>query len=372
MVGPRRALILARLEGGPLAATGVIAGMSGSPVYVEGRLIGAVSYSLGDFSKEPIAGITPIAEMIENTAAGAPSRRARAGPGFPLAADSAATALGETLASAGPFVRHPDEARASGEANLPRYGPALQPIATPLSMAGFDSEARQWLERAFRQGGFAPVVITAGGNQVAAASPAALAPGDAVGISMVSGDLALGATGTVTMVDDGRVYAFGHPFFNLGSVELPMTRAHVHTILPSLSSSSKLASLGEIVGTIRQDRSTAIAGQLGAGPPTVALTVHLENDRGQSRRFSMNVMTHPLLTPLLAFASIASVFQSYGRDFAPSTLALSGTIQIKGQRPIAVNDLFWAIRLPSPPAPPSPTRCPSSFATTSPPWRSID
>ena len=231
VVGPQRHLILARLEGGPLERTGVMQGMSGSPVYVDGRLIGAVSYSIGAFSKEPIAGITPIAEMTETAALAA--RRpaiARQDIELPLTREGLAAALSKAFQRMRPFAERPGDVDALGlpAADAGRIGALLRPIATPIVMGGFDDATASLVGGAFSDAGFLP--MNAGGSASSQKDPKGsyrLEPGDAVGVSLITGDLEFGGTGTVTHVDGDRVYAFGHPFFNLGPTQFPMTRARV-------------------------------------------------------------------------------------------------------------------------------------------------
>jgi hypothetical protein len=168
----------------------------------------------------------------------------------------------------------------------------------------------------------------------------ALAPGDAIGVSLVRGDLQLGATGTVTHVDGTRVYAFGHPFFNLGPTEFPMTKAYVMTLLPSLFTSSKLASIGDVVGTIHQDRATAIAGTLGRMPDLVPVKLTLSPERGPSRSFAFSIVKDQLFTPLLTFASIVNTLQAYEREFGAATFTVRGSTTLKGYGSIALEDVF--------------------------------
>ncbi len=267
--GPQRNMVLARLEGGPLADTGVIAGMSGSPVYIDGRLLGAIAYSVGQFPKEPIAGITPIAEMIES--AGPQVRRApldkKARIDLPLTQEKVFAALRAAFSSLRrPFADDPADVSVLGLGGLdtPRaaeLGVLLRPIATPLSLGGFSGAVRDALADTFRDSGFLPMPSGAPALQGAAPALAAspLKPGDPVGVNLVTGDYMMGATGTVTEVDGNQVYAFGHPFYNLGTTQFPMTRAYVYSILPSLESSMKIAMTGDTIGTFRQDRATAIS-----------------------------------------------------------------------------------------------------------------
>ncbi len=343
-VGPRRHLILARLSGQRLADTGVMQGMSGSPVYIDGKLIGAVSYSLGAFSKEPIAGITPIADMIDatNRTTGAPSpvRSVAADLPWPAPPAQFAAALRDafarlTAASAPVALAGAD---APVLAALPSHA-HLRPIAVAYTMAGFSGDTEAAFTRALGGRVAAPSVgqaPTATGTAVTAA----LAPGDAVGVSLIRGDLTFGATGTVTHVDGGRVYAFGHPFFNLGPTEFPMTRARVQTLLPSLNVSQKLAAIGEVVGTVRQDRSTAIAGTLGPGPALVPVTLTLQSDRAPARTFRFEIVKDQLFTPLLTFASIANTLQAYEREFGVATFLVRGTAQVRGHGAVAIDDVF--------------------------------
>jgi hypothetical protein len=339
VVGPRRSLILARLEGGPLATAGVVAGMSGSPVYVDGALLGAVSYSLGAFSREAIAGITPIAEMVEATARpGARPPLPVVPVSLPLDPGDVAGTLRAILAAPRPFARDADEVRTMSGAGLSSLGPNLRPIATPLSLTGFSDEARALLGGLFGEAGFAATAGGAAGHAVFGNDR--LAPGDAVGVSLVSGDLTLGATGTVTHVDGDRVYAFGHPFLNLGPVGFPMTRAYVHAVLPSLMSSMKIAALGPEIGAFEQDRSTAMAGALGPGPATVPVRIALEREGSARRTFELRVVNDQLFTPVLVYASVLSVLQSYEREVGAATFTVSGQTLVKGHQPIALEDVF--------------------------------
>src|SRR3954465_12973761 len=293
VIGTHRNLILAKLEGGPLANTGVIAGMSGSPVYIDGKLVGAVSYALGSFSKEPIAGITPIAEMTDSTSfSDVRPPGAKVKVEYPLTRDGLTAAFRKALNWNRPFADRTGDAQLSGMSSVMGgnggdLATLLRPIATPLVMSGFEPEVADVFTPAFRDQGFIPT----GGHAATTARygekpyEGPLKPGDAVGVMLVGGDLQLGATGTVTHIDGDRVYAFGHPMYNLGPTEFPMTRAYVYTVLPSLFSSMKLSSTGEVIGTVLQDRATAIAGKLGDGPHMIPITVSLQSARAAKQTF---------------------------------------------------------------------------------------
>jgi SpoIVB peptidase S55 len=346
VIGPRRNLILARLEGGPLANTGVIAGMSGSPVYIDDRLVGAVSYSLGQFSKEPIAGITPIGEMTEAATFAGPRRAAaRVELQMPVTPESLRASLRQAFSWARPFADSPADVQVFGGTGLNAgIGTLLRPIATPLTLGGFDSGVIDPIASAFSDQGFVPVMagsaVTALAQGNGAAAPQALRPGDPVGVALMSGDLEIGATGTVTEVEGSRVYAFGHPFYGLGPTQFPMTRAYVHTLLPSLANSMKIASTGDVIGTVQQDRATTIAGTLGPGPALVPVRINLTSDRGTKKTFNMAMVNDQLFTPLLAYLSIVNTLASYERQNGAASYAVRGTASVRKYGNVAFEDLF--------------------------------
>jgi hypothetical protein len=348
VIGPRRNLILARLEGGPLANTGVIAGMSGSPVYIDGRLVGAVSYSLGQFAKEPIAGITPFDEMVDAATLPSPRRpAARVELTTPITQDGLRAALSQAFAWVKPFAESPNDVQLLGDpAFNAGIGTLLRPIATPITIGGFDPRVIDPVAGAFRDRGFLPVMaggsmrLAAQQNGSASGSQRPLRPGDPIGVALMSGDLELGATGTVTEVAGDRIYAFGHPFYGLGPTAFPLTRAYVHVVLPSLTSSMKIASTGEVIGTVLQDRATTIAGTLGPGPSMIPITLNLIADRGTRKTFKMAMVRDQLFTPLLAYLSVLNTLTSYERENGVASYAVHGSAQIKGHAPLAFEDLF--------------------------------
>jgi len=343
VIGPRRNLVLARLEGGPLEKTGVIAGMSGSPVYIDGRMLGAVSYSLGQFSKEPIAGITPIGEMVDATAIPAATAGSRpVAMTWPAAAQDLIAIWKRDLGRAQPFTADASQVLVHGDSSLSPMATMLQPIAIPLMTAGFSADVLAPVTPALADRGFQSVSNPATGQPTAgpSASPRPLQPGDAMGVALMTGDFVLGATGTVTFVDGDRVYGFGHPMFNLGPTQFPLTRADVHVVLPSLLASSKIASFGEVVGTLQQDRATAVAGRLGAGPAMIPMSITLNSDRTPSRTFNFTVVKDVTFTPLLTYLSIANVLSSYERGAGPASFTVKGTATIRSHGDIAFEDIF--------------------------------
>jgi hypothetical protein len=339
-LGPRQSLILARLSGGPLEKTGVIAGMSGSPVFVDGRLLGAVAYAF-PFGKEPIAGITPIAEMLEAAGPGAP-RAASARLHLPAAARSLAAPLNrEAVAAAlarpvrglvpGAFYGEPLPAGLAGA--------TLHPLSLPLVFSGFDADTFAWARGIFSSMGFAPVM--GGGSGGASPGPVPeLAPGATVGVSLVEGDLDLSVSGTVTHIDHDRLYAFGHPFYNLGPTQFPLKKAWVHAIFPSLQVSWKIASALDAVGTLDQDRTRAVSGRLGPLPRMMGVVVRLRSPRSSERVFRFRVVEDELLTPLVTYVSLLSVLQGHERAFGAATLRIDAQLSLAGGREVRVEDVL--------------------------------
>lgn len=339
VLGPNRNLILAKLEGGPLATTGVIEGMSGSPVYIDGRLVGAVSYALGSFPKEPYAGITPIAEMTD--AVDAPSsgmeRRARSVDSWPRTIDGVFARLNELASRAAePIGVRLPALSVVGPASLVDMVPTLRPIGAAMVLSGLDASLEAGLATAFP--GAAATGQGAGAANDSTASH--LRPGDPVGMSLMRGDLEMGATGTVTHVDGSRVYAFGHPFLNLGPTSMAMTKAHVYAVLPSLNASMKIAGLGPVIGTISQDRATGIGGTLGVAPAELLVDITLTSDREPARRFSIGVLHDEGLTPLFAYVAVFNSLLGYERASGPLSIAARGVVDYGRYGRIEIDDFF--------------------------------
>lgn len=328
-IGPRQNLIIARCTGGPLAETGILAGMSGSPVFVDGKLIGAVAYSFG-FSKEPIAGITPIEEMLTVGAretSGARTPRAAAAMTWGEAQTTLALPgrLGGFLADRiGRLTLRPDAA-----------------YALPLSVSGLGpgglSRAAPELVRA----GFLPLQSAAAG---AGATPPSvpLQPGSAVGIQLVRGDVEMTATGTVTWVDGDGVYAFGHPLYGLGDVDFPLTAARIETLLPSLESSSKIATPLRELGAFRQDRSSGVFGRLGATPSMIPVRLTMTDAAGIKRNLVFDVVDDPLVSPVVFYAAFNGVLGAFERTFGSATVRLreGSIIKLDGADDVHLDNFF--------------------------------
>lgn len=342
VMGPRRDIIVARLSGGPLNYTGVMQGMSGSPVYIDGQLIGAVSYALGSFPKEPIAGITPIGEMLATDAGS--QRAARANhrhPSFPITAHGLQEVFRASLGQNQPIPLDPSDTErlALRHRGRPTSARMLRPIATPIVFNGFTPKIHELFATALETEGF----LTAIGSAQANPSPdqRSLQAGDAVGAALIQGDLTMAGTGTVTMVEGNRVYAFGHPFYNLGPINFPMTKASVTALLPSLAISSKIAAIGEVIGTLDQDRSTGIFGTLGTAPDVLPVTVRLRGpDRDFDHTFKFEIIRDNILTPLLVYSGALSTFLSSSRQLGAATYTLSSKARIRGHDTVAFTDIY--------------------------------
>jgi hypothetical protein len=315
--GPKQSIILARLSGGPLAETGVLQGMSGSPVYYQGRLMGAVALSF-PFSKEPVAGIRPIEEMLANDPA---PRRAAGGQD--------------------PF--RPAALPARQEVQV---GPSkLVEIATPFWLSGFTRAAVEHFSPALRAAGLEPVQgISGGGKPAPPAAGVRLEPGSMISVQLITGDMAVGADGTVTHVDGRKVYAFGHRFLATGDTEMPFARAEVVTLLPSLNSSFKISTPREWMGTITQDRNTALAGELGRQARLLPVAVRVRSRTPIAREWSyrMNVVQDRLFTPLLLQMAIFSAIDATERTSGLSTITLRGRMQVAGAGTVPFDNLYAA------------------------------
>jgi hypothetical protein len=341
--GPKRNLILARLEGGPLAETGVIAGMSGSPVYVDGRLLGAVSYSIGSFPKEPIAGITPIGEMIDATAEIGARRAVTAQHRLelPVTPEQFAAAIHAAYTRIATFADRPADVQTFG---MPasagaQMGALLRPIATPLVLSGMNAATSDLVATMFHDGGVTPM-LSGGSGGDAPASTEPLRPGDPIGVSLLGGDAEMGATGTITHIDGDKIYAFGHPFYGFGPTAFPMTRATVYTSLPSLMSSFKIATMGDVVGTMKQDRATAISGTLGKGPGTIPLSITLDSGHGGTRTFTYTIVNDQIFTPLLTYVALFNTLGNYERNFGAITYTVKGHATLEKHDDLSFEDIF--------------------------------
>lgn len=342
-IAPGQNAILARLSGAPLEETGVFQGMSGSPVYIDGKLVGAIAFAV-PFSKAAIAGITPIGEMVELFEQSPLQFKIERRSVRPI---SLKQLIERRLAP----LERPEAGVAEFEipallAPAPwLVGQRLARIATPVVFSGFDPRAIELFAPTLRSLGLAPVIGGAAGKQTEAARPEVqpeLRPGDTISVQLVRGDYDISASGTVTYVQGDRVYAFGHPFLGMGFTQLPLNRAEVLAIIPSLASSQKVSVTAEPIGTIEQDRATGIYGLIGKQPRMIPVNIALNTSRNRSKVYSYEIVNDPFLTPLLVNLTVLSTIFSSERALGYSTLQLRGEIAIKGHQAIRIEESFSA------------------------------
>jgi hypothetical protein len=321
-LGPKQSIILVQLKGPKVEHTGVVAGMSGSPVYLEGKLAGALSLKLGIFTKEPIAGVTPIADMLAGGGISGPVSG-------PISASSSAAASQQSQASNGLVSEFSQRAGLQG-------GAELRSIETPLVFSGFQTSAIQKFSSQLDGMGF---VAAQGGTTPARPDDGKLAPGDMAGMVLVQGDVSINSACTVTAVRGDRVFLCGHPFLNLGDVQLPMARSRVLTTLSSNLASTKIVNVGGPIGTITGDHLTAVTGKLGASPAMIPLELTTKSTLGE-KVIHAQIVDHPKLTPLLvALTAFNGLTQNvvYGEG---TTLKLNAEIRVKGHAPVQIENTF--------------------------------
>jgi hypothetical protein len=336
-IGPGQNLILAKVDSPMVQRAGVIAGMSGSPVYIDGKVIGALAYSW-QFAKEPVAGITPIEEMLKIADLGL-----RSGAAVVAATPrmSGAEFLG---AMANQKTTELFEKLENGFANAtPASSTAgVKPIAVPLSLSSFAPETISRFSKYLDAMGF--VAVPSGSSTTSsttAASTTDFQPGDAIGAVLLNGDFNVAATGTVTFVDGKRIYAFGHPFLDIGEVSFPMAKSEIITVMPSLASSFKFASTGKVVGAFHQDRSTGIMGMVGDNADMIPIDVTVDGS-GLSQSYHVNIVRHSLLSPLILAMAADSVVANAQRAAGERTVMLESEIKLKGfDEPIHLRE-GWA------------------------------
>jgi len=330
-IGPKESLILARLSGGPLEHTGVMQGMSGSPVYIDGKLVGAVAMAF-PFAKDPIAGIRPIEAMLRTSTAATP-----------LSPAPTPAAIGQRAALA---LNERDLTR-----RIPRPEPVfggearMIDIATPLSFGGFSRAALDAFAPQLRALGLEPRQgVTSGGKiESAMGNPADLKPGAMISVQLMAGDLSVGADGTVTHIDGNRIYAFGHRFLDIGSTALPFARAEVLTLLANTNTSFKISSAKEWMGTIYQDSNTAVAGELGKRPAMVPVSVTVSRGGKPVESYQMQMVHDTLLSPLLLQMAVFSAIDATERTVGAGSIRVTGQIEFQnGTAPLRINNMYAA------------------------------
>jgi hypothetical protein len=338
--GPRQSTIIARLSGSNVDKTGVFAGMSGSPVFIGDRLVGAIAYSF-PFAKEPICGITPIQQMIDIFESITP-KVARQPHSISFAALASAEwkptmpkqSMGATALIA-PV--------SAGSPLAPFMGQQIQPIATPVVFSGISQESLSLFSSELTKSGLLPVSGVGGAAEItplARFDDKTLTPGTSVSVQLVRGDYSIAASGTVTFRDGNRIYAFGHPFLSLGGADMPMAESSVVTVIPNAFNSFKLAVPGQMVGTISQDRSTGVFGQLGRAPKMIPVKLNLHTSRNRDQQFSFEVVNDEFLTPLLLTITVFNSINASERSLGESTVSVRGSIAVEGQPTIDVERRF--------------------------------
>jgi hypothetical protein len=317
---PKKDMILARLSGGPLDITrNVIAGMSGSPVYVDGKMIGADANGWW-YAKQAICGITPIVEMIEVFSRG--------------------------LEDTGSSSIHDDRRESQrGRIDLADNtalssllkGASLEPIATPLVMSGFSKKTIELVSGRLEALGFIP--MQGGGNADAMIGDAPFIPGAAIGVQLLGGDISMTGIGTLTYRDGDRVIAFGHSMFSGGTSDLPMTNAYIYDVMPSTQRSFKLGAPGKPIGAIRQDRFPAIAGIIGQIPDMIPMAVKTASDHREDR-YHFEVLRHREIGPILTWIALLETIVSAEKEMGDATIHLESKMKIKGYPEIRRENVY--------------------------------
>jgi hypothetical protein len=318
VLGPDQDMILARLHGSKPEYTGVVAGMSGSPVYIDGKLLGALSYRIGQFSKEPIAGITPIAEMLAVNGTDEPNM-VRAG----------------VRNSATPMWTQRD---GQSSATAASDATDIHPIETPLVLSGFSPEAVKFFQDHVSLMGLMPVAGL-GGSAADGHDTSPLLPGSAVSALLVRGDLEIAATCTVTYVDPHQVLACGHPITRYGNVSIPMTKADVVATLASPLNSFKIVNTTETIGSFTEDRSSAIRGVPGEAARMIPVAIHTHGGL-HDRTLHIEVIDNPDITPGALMVSLYESLLETNSYSEELTYELTGTVAIDGYPPLHLASLI--------------------------------
>jgi hypothetical protein len=324
--GPKGDIILVRLHGAKPEYTGVVAGMSGSPVYFDGKLAGALAFRIGEFSKEPIAGVTPIEEMLEINALDR----------SPMPAPLHASVGDAVPSNQGGVVRASSPGNTSA---LPaqNYSNYLKAIEAPLVFTGFSDETLQRYGSQFAAVGIVPVMgvgSASGGKQ-----PEPIEAGSAVSAVLVRGDMDIAATCTVTYVDPQRLLACGHPLLQFGEVDLPMTKATVLATLPSPMNAFKIVNTTETIGAFVQDRQNGIMGVPGRESRMIPVTVAMRSDTG-TKEFHYEILNNARLSPLAMMATVFNALHGTNEFGEDITYRMNGVLSVKGYPGVTLRNMF--------------------------------
>jgi SpoIVB peptidase S55 len=317
--GPKGDVILVRLGGARAEYTGVVAGMSGSPVYLNGRLAGAVAFRIGEFSKEPIAGVTPISEMLEISALDSTPAS------VPVQAKSVPSLTSKTSGPGLPSTTSQD------------FANYLKPIETPLVFSGFSEDAIQKFAPQFASEGIVPVMGV--GSASDAKQPDPLEPGSAVSAVLVRGDMDIAATCTVTYIDAEHLLACGHPLLQFGMVDLPMTKAQVLATLPSPLNAFKIVNATETVGSFVQDRHNGILGEFGKTPEMIPVTLSIHGGT-TAKVFHYEVLNNARLSPVAISTTVYNALHGVNEYGDQTTYAMNAAISVEGFPEVKLQDMF--------------------------------
>ncbi len=345
--GPKQDIILAKM-GGKALRTNVAGGMSGSPVYIDGKLVGAVALRLSVFSPDAICGITP-AELMLEIEDFDQSRPSDARTPDKVAMRDQVAVPGDLLTQA---------VAAGAEPGLPQQAPLMVPIETPLTFSGFNESVLREFGPLFQRMGVTAVQGGGATSTTDTAKPAAgwqdaLRPGDPVAGVLVSGDMSITGLGTVTYNDGRRVLAFGHPFFNLGPVDMPMSKGEILMTLASQFQPNKFANATEIVGALHQDRHSGVLGILGQESDMIPVTVKVrsfgENNAERSEKnFRFSVFVQQKWTPYLMMITLFNSISELNEFRDEATYRLSGDVELKGGPNLSLSTMQASGEMPMP------------------------
>ncbi|HEY2324740.1 MAG TPA: SpoIVB peptidase S55 domain-containing protein [Thermoanaerobaculia bacterium] len=337
-IAPDQDMIIARVANPVTDHAGIIAGMSGSPVYIDGKVIGALAYGW-QFAKDSICGITPIDEMLKIA-----SRTGGKMASSEIAAATPRITGAEFLKALGGNKPEAvfDKIASSFNAKAMSAWSGAKPIAVPLSMSSFAPETVQRFGPFLDEMGFlaVPAGASSGSKTVSTDAKAEFKPGDPIGAVLLNGDFNVAATGTVTHVEGNRVYAFGHPFLDIGEVDFPMAKAEIITIMPSLASSFKMANSGAVVGAFHQDRVTGIMGSVGDNAAMIPVTLSVDGS-GAEKTYHVGIVRHTQLSPLILAMAADTVVANAQKGAGERTVMLDTDIRVKGYEPIHLRE-GWA------------------------------
>jgi hypothetical protein len=318
--GPKSDVVLVKLVGDKPEFTGVVAGMSGSPVYIDGKLLGAIAYRIGQFSKEPIAGVTPIEQMLEIN---------EFDQSIP---QGGAAAVARVSGASRTSTPGKDESNP-----IQSYAQYLTPIDAPFVFNGFNEAAIKQFAPALSAAGITPVMGV--GSASKDKQPEPLVPGSAVSAIMVRGDMDVAATCTVTYMDKDHLLACGHPLMQFGMVDMPMTKANVVATLSSPLNAFKIINTTESVGAFVQDRHTGILGRFDRDPKMIPVTLSIHGPSGP-REYHYEVLNNAKLTPVMMMTTVYNALMGMNQYGEETTYRMNGRIHVNGFSDVRLTNMF--------------------------------